>query len=253
MVRIEPSRRVARELLDQLREEARDADVVPLRTGKTRRRARKRGLAPPSRRRYEASHPILSLRVPTELKGKIEEAARAGGISYSRWLLDRIAGTVSAHETGVKLGVSKARAANAAALLANREQGRLEGLTLGRSEKHLAHEAAMLASRQEGRLEGFERGREVGFAFGLLVTAFKQRTASSWNNLDLKPLARALQGQPNLAAEVRSLLVTFASSQPAGPDRPNLIELFNAVIQYGRYVSPEELRNASLFGRSISP
>lgn len=63
---------------------------------------------PPSRTRYEAAHPTLTVRIPVAVKTTIQQAAAANGLSVSEWLQAQVAGhvtkTAQAYQQGVQHG-----------------------------------------------------------------------------------------------------------------------------------------------------
>jgi len=104
----------------------------------------------PSRVRYEAEHPSLTVRVPAEVKAKIQQAADAEGLSVSEW----VQAMAARHTPDVTAAYEKGRAA-----------GRTEG------EK---------AGYQRGRSDGEAAGRSGGLAAGLLEAAFLARQNKHW-------------------------------------------------------------------------
>lgn len=79
----------------------------------------------PSRRRYEAAHPSLTVRVPTAVKARVAELAKAEGLSVSEWVQAVAAGheadPAEAYRRGHDEGFAKGR-----------EGGMAEGLVQGR-------------------------------------------------------------------------------------------------------------------------
>jgi flagellar biosynthesis/type III secretory pathway protein FliH len=107
---------------------------------------------PPSRLRYEAEHPSLTVRIPAEVKAKVLAAAQAEGLSVSEWV--------------------QAMAAGHAAKAAD------------------AYRRGQEAGRQEGDAEGYERGRgegeqlggTAGFRAGILAANFAADHGRSYNS-----------------------------------------------------------------------
>ena len=76
----------------------------------------KKGKAP-SRQRYEAEHPSLTVRVPAEVKARIAEAAKAEGLSVSEWVQAMAAGhaadATAAYRRGLDAGREQGETAQA--------------------------------------------------------------------------------------------------------------------------------------------
>ena len=71
----------------------------------------------PSRQRYEAEHPSLTVRVPAEVKAKITEAAKAEGLSVSEWVQAMAAGHAPDATAAYRRGLDAGREQGAAAQL----------------------------------------------------------------------------------------------------------------------------------------
>lgn len=55
---------------------------------------------PPSRLRYEAAHPSLTVRIPTEVRAKVLAAAQAEGLSVGEWVAKVGSGEADSYERG---------------------------------------------------------------------------------------------------------------------------------------------------------
>lgn len=128
---------------------------------------------PPSRLRYEAEHPTLTARVPTEVRDKLQAALAAEGLNFSEWVQAQVAGHV----------------ADAAAMY---EKGRSAGYTAG--EK---------AGYRKGRQDGATVGQWGGFVAGLLEARFRERKGQA---IDPDGLARHLLKHPEQRAVAEAVL-----------------------------------------------
>ena len=106
---------------------------------------------PPSRLRYEAEHPSLTVRIPAEVKAKVLTAADAEGLSVSEWV--------------------QAMASGHAAEAADAYR---RGQDVGRQESDAA-------GYQRGRAEGEQVAGQAGFRAGLLAHAFAAEHGRSYN------------------------------------------------------------------------
>lgn len=188
--------RVPKGVIDDVVEEARNEGAVMLRSGRTRRPPRpRRPPPPPSRLRYEARNPPLSIRLPLEAKRRLEGKAGAERLSLSGWVKRRLVqemdGEQAAYARGRAEGLQRGDALGYT-------RGRAEGFRQGR-------ELASLMSREEGAKQGRLQGRAEGFLAGMIasVAALKERP---WQTPDLTPLARELVTQPGVAQGVREIL-----------------------------------------------
>lgn len=91
---------------------------------------------PPSRMRYEASHPSLTVRLPAEVKVKVQEAARAEGLSVSEWVQATAAGHTAEIAGAYRRGQEEGERAGevrgyARGLDAGRRAGELAGYRAG--------------------------------------------------------------------------------------------------------------------------
>jgi len=127
----------------------------------------------PSRVRYEADHPNLTVRVPAAVKAKIQAAAQAEGLSVSAWVQALVAG----------------HAADAAAAY---ERGRADGYAAGHT-----------AGFRQGREEGEQAGRWGGWAAGLLEADF---LAARGKAVDPGAVAQYLAQHPEQRAVVEAML-----------------------------------------------
>ena len=119
----------------------------------------------PSRIRYEAEHPSLTVRIPGEVKAKIMATAQAEGLSVSEWVQAVAAG----HATDAADAYARALAV-----------GRLQGLTA---------QAIMDAAAAEGA------GRTGAGAWTERAALGYARSADSATR---RFLAEQLTGRPNL-------------------------------------------------------
>ena len=106
---------------------------------------------PPSRLRYEAEHPSLTVRLPAEAKAKVLAAAQAEDLSVSEWVQ-------------VMAGGHAAKAADA--YRRGQDAGRKEGEGAG---------------YQRGRVDGEQVAGLAGFRAGLLVSNFAAAHSRSYN------------------------------------------------------------------------
>lgn len=131
----------------------------------------------PSRARYEAEHPSLTVRVPIKVKAQVQAAAQAESLSVSKWVQALAAG----------------HAANACQAYQN---GLITGRAQGRRLEAIL-EAASLSSRYGGQLGGTE-------------DCWFDRLAAPWaKNLaadDVAYLREFLANKPNLTQAVRRWL-----------------------------------------------
>ena len=141
---------------------------------------------PPSRLRYEAEHPSLTVRVPAEVKVSVLTAAAAEGLSVSEW--------VQAMATGHARDAAKAY-----------ERGLAEGRIQGRKAQAII-DAAVLWSRY---------GDQLGSTDDCWFDRQAVRWASSLTSAELECLRGILADKPNLAASVRRWLKD--SNLPALP------------------------------------
>jgi len=126
---------------------------------------------PPSRLRYEAEHPSLTVRIPAEVKAAVLAAAQAEDLSVSEWV--------------------QAMASGHAAKAAD------------------AYRRGQDSRRQEGDAAGYQRGRAegeqvaglAGFRAGLLVSIFAAGHGSSYDPTTITgrllehPAQRAIAGR----------------------------------------------------------
>ncbi len=127
---------------------------------------------PPSRLRYEAEHPSLTVRIPAEVKAKVLAAAQAEGLSLSEWVQAMAAGHAAKAADAYRRGEE-----------AGRRQGDAEGYA-------------------RGRAEGEQLGGAAGLRAGLLASSFAAEHGRSY---DAAAVARALvehPGQDAVAARV---------------------------------------------------
>ena len=141
---------------------------------------------PPSRLRYEAEHPSLTVRVPAEVKARIRAAAEAEGLSVSEWVQAQVGGHV----------------ADAAAAY---ERGRAEGYGAGEQ-----------AGYRKGRQAGEEAGRWGGFVAGLLEARF---LAAKGKAVDPDALAQHLLQHPERRAVAEAIL----RARGQGPELARLL------------------------------
>ena len=97
---------------------------------------------PPSRLRYEAEHPSLTVRVPAEVKSAVLAAAQAEDLSVSEWVAAMAAGHAAKAADAYRRG---------------QDAGRQEGDAAG---------------YQRGRAEGEQVADLAGFRAGLLASVF---------------------------------------------------------------------------------
>lgn len=96
----------------------------------------------PSRVRYEAAHPSLTVRVPAEVKAQVQAAAAAEGLSVSEW----VQAMAASHTPDVTAAYEKGRAAG--------------------------HKEGDAAGYPRGRAEGEAAAGVAGFRAGLLTSCF---------------------------------------------------------------------------------
>ena len=130
---------------------------------------------PPSRLRYEAEHPSLTVRIPAEVKAKVLAAAQAESLSVSEWVQAMAAGHAA-----------KAADAYSRGQEAGREAGDAEGY-------------------QRGRAEGEQVAGIAGFRAGLLAHAF---AAAHGRHYDPATIARRLSEHPEHRAIAERLIPT---------------------------------------------
>ena len=128
---------------------------------------------PPSRLRYEAEHPSLTVRVPAEVKAKVLAAAQAEGLSVSEWVQAMAAGHAAKAADAYRRGED-----------AGREKGEAEGY-------------------QRGRAEGEHLGGIAGFRAGLLTSIFAAEHARSYNGA---AIVQRLTEHPDQRAIVERLI-----------------------------------------------
>ena len=131
----------------------------------------------PSRARYEAEHPSLTVRVPVEVEAQVQAAAQAQGLSVSEWVQALAAGHTAKLSQAYHNGLMAGRA----------QDRRLEAIL----------DAASLCSRYGGQLGGTE-------------DCWFDRLAAPWaKNLaadDVAYLHKLLADKPNLTQAVRRWL-----------------------------------------------
>jgi flagellar biosynthesis/type III secretory pathway protein FliH len=128
---------------------------------------------PPSRRRYEAAHPSLTVRVPAAVKAQVQAAAAAEGLSVSEWVQAMAAG----HTPDVTAAYEKGRA--------------------------VGQQAGAAAGYQRGRLEGEPITSIAGFRAGLLASLF---AADHDRAYDAATVAQRVVADPAQRAIVDRLL-----------------------------------------------
>jgi len=128
---------------------------------------------PPSRLRYEAEHPSLTVRIPAEVKVAVVAAAQAEGLSVSDWVQ----------------AMSSGHAAKAAdAYRRGQDAGRQEGDAAG---------------YQRGRAEGEQVAGLAGFRAGLLASGF---AADQGSHYDASTVAQRLVEHPEQRAIAEHLI-----------------------------------------------
>lgn len=128
---------------------------------------------PPSRRRYEEAHPSLTVRVPAEVKVKVQACARAEGLSVSEWVQAQAAGhNADAAET-YRRGL---------------EEGERSGEARGYAK---------------GLREGGRQGRIAGYRAGILAYGLNLKSGRAFN---IATIARHVLDTPGQAAEVGDIL-----------------------------------------------
>jgi hypothetical protein len=128
---------------------------------------------PPSRLRYEAEHPSLTVRIPAEVKAKVLAAAQAEGLSVSEWVQAMAAGHAAKAADAYRRGHD-----------AGREEGDAEGY-------------------RRGRAEGEQLGGVAGFRAGLLTSIF---AAAHGRSYDPATIARRLAQHPDQRAVAERLI-----------------------------------------------
>ena len=128
---------------------------------------------PPSRLRYEAEHPSLTVRVPAEVKAKVLAAAQAEGLSVSEWVQAMAAGHAAKAADAYRRGED-----------AGREKGEAEGY-------------------QRGRAEGEQLGGIAGFRAGLLTSIFAAEHGRQYN---ATTIAQRLAEHPDQRAIAQRLI-----------------------------------------------
>ena len=106
---------------------------------------------PPSRLRYEAEHPSLTVRVPVEVKAAILAAAQAEDLSVSEWVQAMAAGHAAKAADAYRRG---------------QDAGRKEGEGAG---------------YQRGRADGEQVAGFAGFRAGVLASRFAADHGRSYN------------------------------------------------------------------------
>ena len=106
---------------------------------------------PPSRLRYEAAHPSLTVRIPAEVKAAVLAAAQAEDLSVSEWVQAVAAGHAAEAADAYRRGV---------------EAGLQEGEATG---------------YQRGRAEGEQLAGAAGFGAGLLASIFAAEHGRHYN------------------------------------------------------------------------
>ena len=128
---------------------------------------------PPSRVRYEAEHPSLTVRVPAEVKAKVLAAAKAEGLSVSEWVQAMAAGHAAKAAEAYRRGQE-----------AGRRQGEAEGY-------------------ERGRAAGQELGGSAGFRAGVLTALFAAEQGRSYS---APTIAARLAEQPDQLAIAERLI-----------------------------------------------
>jgi len=215
------SRRVPDDVVLDVVEEARQQGVVMTRGGSPRRPPRaRRPPVPPSRERYLRSHPEISVRVPTALKAELEARAHAEGSSLSRWTIDHLTGALASQKAAEASAYTKGRSEGDQA---GYRRGRMDGWAAGYDRGHSEGKTAgLLLGIQAGEARGTERGLMAGLVAAILA-------ARSGRNLDvaLANFARHLQGRPELAAVIRTMV-----------SQMGLAAQFDLLLKHGQYVDP---------------
>ncbi len=152
---------------------------------------------PPSRLRYEAEHPSLTVRVSMETKTKVLAAAKAQGLSVSEWVQAMAAGQPARAADAYRRGQEDGRKAGEAS---GYLRGQAEGLAAGRRQGRKAQailDAAVLWTRY---------GDQIGSTDDCWFDQLASRWVVDLSTPELDYLRSLLVNKPQITASVRRWL-----------------------------------------------